>query len=53
MQRPTPGLVSYEALLDADLRWALNQGSRHFEEDSAVSHALRNVAQRLKALDIP
>lgn len=53
MQRPTPGLLSYEALLDADLRWALNQGSRHFEEDSAVFHALRNIAQRLKALDIP
>ncbi len=53
MQRPTPGLVSYEQLLDADAWWALNQGSRHFEEDSAVFHALRNIAQRLKALDIP
>lgn len=53
MQRPTPGLVSYEQLLDADFRWALIQGSRHFEEDSAVFRALRNIAQRLKELDIP
>ena len=53
MQRPTPDLVAYEHLLDGDLRWALNQGSRHFEEDSAVFHALRNIAARLKALDIP
>ena len=53
MQPPTPGLVAYEQLLDGDLRWALNQGSRHFEEDSAVFHALRNIAARLKALDIP
>lgn len=53
MQRPTPELVAYEHLLDGDLRWALNQGSRHFEEDSAVFHALRNIAARLKALAIP
>jgi len=53
MQRPTAGLVTYEERLDADLRWALIQGSRHFEEDSAVFRALRNIAQRLKELDIP
>ena len=53
MQRPTAGLVTYEARLDADLRWALIQGSRHFEEDSAVFRALRTIAQRLKELDIP
>ena len=53
MQRPPAGLVTYEELLDADSRWALNQGSRHFEEDSAVFRALRNIAQRLKELDIP
>ena len=53
MQRPTAGLVTYEERLDADPRWALIQGSRHFEEDSAVFRALRNIAQRLKELDIP
>ena len=53
MQRLTAGLVTYEERLDADLRWALMQGSRHFEEDSAVFRALRNIAQRLKELDIP
>lgn len=44
---------TYEELLNADPRWALNQGSRHFEEDSAVFQALRAIAARLKALDIP
>ena len=53
MRRPTAGLVTYEARLDADLRWALIQGSRHFEEDSAVFRALRTIARRLKELDIP
>ena len=53
MQRPTAGLVTYEERLDADLRWALIQGSRHFEKDSAVFRVLRNIAQRLKELDIP
>ena len=53
MQRPTAGLVTYEERLDADPRWALIQGSRHFEEDSAVFQALRNIARRLKELDIP
>ena len=53
MQVPTAGLVTYEQRLDADSRWALIQGSRHFEEDSAVFRALRNIAHRLKGLDIP
>ena len=43
----------YEELLNRDPRWALNQGSRHFEEDSAVFQALRRIAKRLKSLDIP
>ncbi len=43
----------YEELLTRDPRWALSEGSRHFEEDSAVFKALHRIAQRLKALEIP
>ena len=42
----------YEKLLDRDSRWALSEGSRHFEEGSAVFQALNNIAQRLKSLGI-
>lgn len=31
----------------------MTEGSRHFEEDSAVFKALHNIAQRLKTLGIP
>jgi hypothetical protein len=43
----------YEELLHRDPRWALSEGSRHFEEDSAVFKALHNITSRLKALHIP
>jgi hypothetical protein len=43
----------YEELLNRDPRWALSEGSRHFEEDSAVFKALHNITQRLKSLGIP
>ena len=43
----------YENLLNRDPRWALSEGSRHFEEDSAVFKALHNIAHRLKSLGIP
>jgi hypothetical protein len=46
-------LVSaYEESLNHDLRWALSEGSRHFEQDSAVFKALNNISQRLKSLGI-
>jgi hypothetical protein len=50
---PTPGIPIYEELLGRDPRWALSEGSRHFEEDSAVFKALHNITSRLKALGIP
>src|SRR3954454_20594348 len=51
---PTPiGVPVYEELLNRDPRWALSEGSRHFEEDSAVFKALHAVTSRLKALGIP
>ena len=31
----------------------MSEGSRHFEENSAVFKALHNIAQRLKALGVP
>ena len=43
----------YEELLNRDPRWALSEGSRHFEEDSAVFKALHKVTQRLRSLGIP
>jgi hypothetical protein len=49
----TPGVPVYEKLLDRDPRWALSEGSRHFEEDSAVFKTLHSIAARLKSLQIP
>ncbi len=45
--------LSYEKQLDRDPRWALSEGSRHFEENSAVFTALRKITTRLKDLGIP
>ena len=44
---------SYEAQLDRDPRWALSEGSRHFEGTSAVFDAVRKIARRLDDLKIP
>jgi hypothetical protein len=46
-------MVTYEALLDADLDFALREGSMHFEEKNAVHKTLRNVTRRLNDLAIP
>lgn len=47
------GVPVYEELLNRDPRWALSEGSRHFEEDSAVFQALHGIASCLKSLGIP
>ena len=44
---------TYKEQLDSDPRWALSEGSRHFEESSVVFQALHNIASRLKELGIP
>jgi hypothetical protein len=49
----TPVLVPYESRLDRDSRWALSEGSRFFEEKSAVQESLRNITRRLNELAIP
>lgn len=43
----------YEAELDKDSRWALSEGSRHFDKKSAVFKALRKITKRLEDLKIP
>jgi hypothetical protein len=53
-ERTAPsGALFYEELLNRDPRWALSEGSRHFEQDSAVFKALHNITRRLKELNIP
>ena len=47
------GLLTYEQRLAHDPRWALSEGSRHFEEKSAVFDALRKFTNRLNELGIP
>jgi Nucleotidyl transferase AbiEii toxin, Type IV TA system len=43
----------YEAHLDADLRWALDEGSLFFHEKGSVHEALRKITRRLDDLGIP
>ncbi len=44
---------SYAEQLSADPRWALIEGSKYFEEKSAVWDALRKIGKRLSDLGIP
>jgi hypothetical protein len=46
-------MVVYEQLLDRDTRWAFQEGSMHFEKDSAVHKTLRRITSRLEQLGIP
>ena len=46
-------IISYEQRLDADARWALSEGSKFFEDKSAVQDALKKIARRLAELEIP
>jgi hypothetical protein len=48
----TPGVAAYEQLLDRDPRWALKEGSMHFERESAVHKALEHLVHRLNELGI-
>jgi hypothetical protein len=48
----TPSVAVYEQLLDRDPRWALKEGSMHFERESAVHKALENIVHRLSELGI-
>lgn len=46
-------MIAYEKRLDNDWGQALNEGSRFFEEKSAVQDSLRRIARRLADLGIP
>jgi hypothetical protein len=46
-------MVTYEQKLNADLRYALDEGSMHFEERNAVHDTLRRLTRRLNDLGIP
>ena len=46
-------VVSYEDRLAGDARCAWSEGSRHFDEQSAVFAALRKISERLDGLGIP
>lgn len=45
--------IAYEDLLSRELAWALEEGSMHFEEKSAVHVTLRKITRRLAELKIP
>lgn len=46
-------MLTYEQKLDADLQYALREGSMHFEEKNAVHDTLRRITHRLNELGIP
>jgi len=46
-------MLTYEQQLDANPRWALLEGSMHFEKESAVFKTLRRIAKRLDEEGIP
>jgi hypothetical protein len=46
-------VVPYEERLNANPRWALLEGSMHFEKESKVHQTLLKVTKRLDALAIP
>ena len=48
-----PLIPVYEEQLSREPRWALSEGSRHFEEKSAVFGALYKITAKLEALGIP
>jgi hypothetical protein len=46
-------MEAYESRLQRESRWALAEGSRFFEEKSAVQNTLRKITQKLGQLNIP
>jgi hypothetical protein len=45
-------MITYEQHLDRDRRWALREGSMHFEKESAVHKTLEKITRRLEELGI-
>lgn len=48
-----PRITPYEERLNRETRWALTEGSRFFEEKSALQDTLRRIVARLDQLGIP
>lgn len=46
-------MLTYESQLDADLTFALQEGSMHFSESNNVHRTLRGIGTRLNELGIP
>lgn len=46
------GILSYEQRLSQNPRWALSEGSKFFDEKSAVQDTMRKIAHRLDELGI-
>ncbi|QJW93377.1 nucleotidyltransferase family protein [Frigoriglobus tundricola] len=46
-------VVPYELRLNANPRWALLEGSMHFEKESKVHDSLRRITKRLDDLGVP
>jgi hypothetical protein len=46
-------VITYEDQLNRDLDWALREGSMHFDENNQVHKTLKQITQRLTALNIP
>lgn len=46
-------VIPYEQRLRANPRWALLEGSMHFEKGSKVHDALHRIAERLDRLNVP
>jgi hypothetical protein len=46
-------MIPYEQRLDRDGRWALMEGSMHFEKASAVHKTLERIVRKLDELGVP
>jgi hypothetical protein len=46
-------IVPYEERLNRDRRWALLEGSMHFEKESSVFRTMREIAKQLDRLGVP
>jgi hypothetical protein len=46
-------MIAYEQRLKQDLRWGFEEGSLHFEKESAVHKSLQRIVKRLEELNIP
>ncbi|MBI3822949.1 MAG: nucleotidyl transferase AbiEii/AbiGii toxin family protein [Planctomycetes bacterium] len=46
-------VATYEQRLSSNARWALSEGSKFFEEKSAVQETLRKITKRLDDLKVP